>query len=539
LILALTYFLTGRLGVLWAIPPGIATAIWFPSGLALYGLLRFGYGLWPGILVGSFLVNIFTVGDIHSWGSAFRSIGVVCMIAGGSTLQSLCGAYFINTMIPRFQMWEEVPAFLRFFGICVLICLIAPTIGTTILSLSGLSPWHSFWRSIVTWWLGDLMGILLILPLPLLFQKGGKSKWGVPRWIEFIIFVILLVVIPWLVFGVGSYWGEKKFPLTFLLLPSLIWGAFRFGRQGVLLAIWVVSPIALWGTVSGFGPFASFPHAEALFLLQFFFGIFIITGLTLAVALKEQRMTEEELRRAIEEAQQISLRKMEFTSILSHDLGTPLTVMKDNVDMVLTGVEGPLTPRQGETLEIVMSNVDRLARLTKNLLNFEKLESGKMEMVFHSHDLRHAVEEVSQFIQVSARKKGVKLGLEIPGHPIWATCDEDKIKEVLLNLVDNSLKYSSSGGQVWIRLKQNEEETVLLEVEDKGIGIKKEEQEKVFEIFRRGSPPGLARVGGAGVGLAVCKWIVDLHHGEITVDSDPGKGTCFRLELPCKPPKKS
>jgi signal transduction histidine kinase len=178
-----------------------------------------------------------------------------------------------------------------------------------------------------------------------------------------------------------------------------------------------------------------------------------------------------------------------------------------------------------------MDNVDRLVRLTNNLLNFEKLESGKMTMVFNVCNMQRILREVIQFMKVSSGKHGVELIPEIPEPALEVFCDEDKLKEVFLNLLDNSLKYSPAGGRIWLRLKPGAER-VSIEVEDEGIGIKKEEQAKIFEIFSRGTPPGLAWVGGTGVGLAVCKWIVDLHKGKITVDSAPGKGTTFRVELP-------
>lgn len=257
----------------------------------------------------------------------------------------------------------------------------------------------------------------------------------------------------------------------------------------------------------------------------------IIGVIVFAQDITERKRAEDALKQANEELHRLSELKSQFASMVSHELRTPLTVVKEGIGIVLDGIDGPVTPAQVDTLSIAKDNVDRLGRLINNVLDYEKLESGKLEMFFDRTDLNQLMQQVYQFMLRPAIKKGIDFQLIVPPEPLFAHCDRDKIQEVVINLVDNSIKYTSHEGRVWLKLSAFQK-NVQIEVEDSGLGIKKEDQSRIFEMFSRAGDKGSWKIGGWGIGLAVCKMITELHKGEISVDSEAGVGTKFSVVFP-------
>lgn len=154
--LAVAYFHTGWLGLLLAIPPGYATAVWLPSGIALVGLLWWGPRVWPGIWLGSFLVNVWVSLTAANAEISFTGLAVAASI--GSTLQALLGAFLLQRWVGAGRLFERGTAILAFAAIEALCCLLAPTWGVTSLCLAGVLDWAAYFDSALTWWLGDLIG---------------------------------------------------------------------------------------------------------------------------------------------------------------------------------------------------------------------------------------------------------------------------------------------------------------------------------------------------------------------------------------------
>jgi signal transduction histidine kinase len=253
--------------------------------------------------------------------------------------------------------------------------------------------------------------------------------------------------------------------------------------------------------------------------------------LILASVFQERIRAEKEAKKTNIELQRLSELKSEFAGVVAHELKTPLTVIKEGIGMVLDGVDGPVNESQRGTLGLARNNVDRLGRLINNVLTYERLESGKMELEFEKISLNELVQEVFQFMEWAGLQKNLKMHLQTPQETIWACCDSDKIKEVLINLIDNSFKNTPSGGEVRIEMRGGEKE-ILFQVEDTGIGIPKKDQEEIFKMFRQASAPGTVKIPGAGIGLTVCKLIVELHQGKISVESELGRGTKFTVRIP-------
>jgi PAS domain S-box-containing protein len=225
--------------------------------------------------------------------------------------------------------------------------------------------------------------------------------------------------------------------------------------------------------------------------------------------------------------------KSHFISAASHELKTPLTSLKGYVEMVLNGEAGPINDEQKEYLTYVKESTDRLYRLLRDLLDISKIESGQVKMHRDPTDLRSLIKDEISLFKGQARDKETGLSMEVDPLLNNVVCDADKIREVLDNLLSNAIKYTPARGQVKITARNADGGGVLIEVRDNGIGIKKEDQLRIFDPFQRIPKPAMETdEESTGLGLTLVKRIVEAHGGEIRVQSEEGKGTLFTVLLP-------
>jgi diguanylate cyclase (GGDEF)-like protein len=285
--LAAVYFVAGKLGLQLAYVHASATAVWPCTGIAIAALLVFGYRVWPGILIGAFLVNLTTAG----------SVGTSIAIAAGNTLEGLAGCYLVS----RFAQGKE--AFARaqdIFKFALLAGMAATTISATIgvgtLVAAGFADWPAFGSMWCTWWLGDAVGAVTVTPLLLLWWENPGIGWTREQFTELAFLFLGLFSTGWIVFGKPFHAELKNYPLEYLCIPFLIWAAFRFGRRKAATALCGISVIAAWGTLHGYGPFARESQNTSLLLMQSFMGIIAITTLALAAEVTERKRAEERVR---------------------------------------------------------------------------------------------------------------------------------------------------------------------------------------------------------------------------------------------------
>ena len=237
----------------------------------------------------------------------------------------------------------------------------------------------------------------------------------------------------------------------------------------------------------------------------------------------EKKQAEEK----VKEAMQL---KSQFISTVSHELRTPLAAMKEGIAIVLEGIAGQLNEKQRKFLDIAKRNADRLGNLINNVLDFSKLESGRMDLDIQNNDIKEVVSEVHETMALSAKKKRMKLLLEFAEDLPTAKFDRDKIIQVLTNLVSNAIKFTPEKGWVSVNVRHDNEELVI-SVSDNGMGIPKEAFLKIFERFYCINRPG-KEIQGTGLGLSIVKRILMMHGGRIEVESEVNKGTTFTVFLP-------
>ena len=314
LILALAYCATGGIGLLLAIPPGYATAVWPPSGLALAAILLWGPRVWPGIWLGSFLVNLWVALSPAHAQFNLASLAVAASIGAGSTMQAVLGAFLLQRWLGVARIFETGPTVLSFVAIEALACLLASTWGVATLTLAGIldpGAYADLWR---TWWLGDVTGVLLVAPLMLTWRQMIEIVRRPKQAAEAVGLLTLLVVLTVSVFfGLASVDG-RAYPLAVLPLACLVWIAFRMNPGSVALATLLVSGVAIFATARGVGPFARGGTVESMLLLQSFTSLIVLTALTLAAAAAGHKRSETSLRRLCAEMERLAVTD-ELTSI--------------------------------------------------------------------------------------------------------------------------------------------------------------------------------------------------------------------------------
>ena len=237
----------------------------------------------------------------------------------------------------------------------------------------------------------------------------------------------------------------------------------------------------------------------------------------------------EEMKRLNEEVLELTHSRLVFFTNISHELRTPLTLIADPVEMLLedTGIKG----KSRELLKMVQRNALALQQLVSNILDFRKIQNGKMELKLYRFDIVKTLTMWVSDFQLTAERKQIRLHLDVDdlkgSHEMIA--DQEKISRIVFNLLSNALKYTPAGGEIFVSLK-DEGANLRLDVKDTGKGISQDEADKIFERFFQAK----GAASGTGIGLALVKSFVELHHGEARVESELGKGSDFIVVIPRK-----
>ena len=260
-----------------------------------------------------------------------------------------------------------------------------------------------------------------------------------------------------------------------------------------------------------------------------------LQALTKAIGQLAETQQREKIAR-----QKLERVRSEFLGNVSHELRTPIFAVQGFIETLLDGaIDDPKVNR--DFLERARVQAERLNSLLNDLIDISRIESGEMRMSFRMFDIQPFLRDFTSEMQPMARAKNIELyftGNVLPHHEVNVYADKERVKQILINLVDNAIKYSNEGTAIKIELVNDEptREQVSVRVADNGIGIPPEHLPRLFERFYR-VDKGRARQspGGTGLGLAIVKHITEAHHGRISVSSEPGKGSVFEFTLQKNP----
>ncbi|MFH1100536.1 MAG: HAMP domain-containing sensor histidine kinase [Methanobacteriota archaeon] len=234
-----------------------------------------------------------------------------------------------------------------------------------------------------------------------------------------------------------------------------------------------------------------------------------------------------------EQREQIDRAKSEFLSITSHELRTPLTPMKVQLQMLEKGYFGRLTKKQKESVVILKRNAERLNRIIEDFLEVSRIEAARLKFVFKETDLAHTLQETVAFLDGFAKEKQITLAVRITNLPS-IHADSDRISQVLRNLIHNAIKFSPQGSTIMVSAEAKPDH-ILFGIKDQGVGMSSEDQIRVFEPFYQIEATVNRQHGGTGLGLTICRGIIEAQKGKIWVDSKQGMGSTFYFTVPLTP----
>lgn len=516
--IAAAYVITGKLGFTLAFVVEQVTAVWPPTGISLAALLLLGIRYWPGVALGALLVNLLShVPPAGALGMAF-----------GNTLEAVLGWYLLQRtgFSPSLERLPDVFKLLAFGA--ALSTPVSATVGTASLCITGITPWSAYSNTWLTWWVGDGIADLVITPLILAWTTTPRRSIQTRTLAEAAMLFIAVVVATIVVFY-GEF-GEAISRNPFIIFPFLIWAPIRFGQQGATALSLLVSGIAIAATVQGSGPFAVASAHESLLLLQAFMGVQAVTAMVLAAVLIERKNAEAKLQSLAQELRRSNRELEEFARIASHDLQEPLRKIQAFGDRLVTMLGAGLGEQGRDYLARMQAAAKRMSTLINDLLTYSRVTTKAQPFV--RVDLGQIAREVSSDLEarIDETLGRVELG-DLPA----IEADPLQMRQLLQNLIGNALKFHRKDIPPVVRVAGEQGEnaqTVRLSVTDNGIGFDMKYLDRIFDVFQR--LHGRTEYAGTGLGLAVCRKLVERHGGAITATSAPEQGSTFIVTLPVK-----
>ncbi|HRO92009.1 MAG TPA: ATP-binding protein, partial [Promineifilum sp.] len=257
--------------------------------------------------------------------------------------------------------------------------------------------------------------------------------------------------------------------------------------------------------------------------------VYKILASQLAVATQNALYFGEQLEMA-EKLREVDRLKTDFLARMSHELRTPLNSIIGFADVLLLGLDGDLTERMIEDLELIRGGGYHLRDIISDILDMSKIEAGRLELVYEEFDARRIASELMATAAPLAEQKGLALRLEISEGVEPITADRTRVRQVLWNIIGNAIKFTDHGS-IDVAICPDDD-GVLFAVTDTGIGISPADQERIFEYFSQVDAGRRESISGTGLGLSISKSLVEYHGGRIWVESEPGRGSTFRFTIP-------
>jgi PAS domain S-box-containing protein len=255
-----------------------------------------------------------------------------------------------------------------------------------------------------------------------------------------------------------------------------------------------------------------------------------------SVDIHDRRIMEMELSKARDVAEEANKKKSQFLANMSHELRTPLNAVIGFSDMMKKGMAGPLTDKQGSYIEHIATSGRHLLTMVNDILDISKAEAGRVELFLQYVELAPFIQQLQELVSYSAEKSGVAVAFEVQPGLAGLVADPDRLKQIFLNLLSNAIKFNHRGGQVNVSLSRSQDQQwVICAIQDTGIGIPTDNIDSLFNEFYQVDSSIARRYEGTGLGLALTKRLVELHHGTITVESQLDVGSTFTFKLPLNP----
>ena len=517
---------------------------WLPTGIALAAVMLWGRRHWPAIFLASLCIQL----------HRDTPIGAALGISFGNSLEALVAAQLLYRARVRTNLPRIYDVLMLILAGAVFSCFLSATIGMASLWLVGHASRADFIQRWLSWWFTNAGSDILVAPA-LLVWGGFRARRSSRRFLEITAFIIVSILLTSVAFVsarlrlTGPY--EVFMPLMFA--PLMAWAALRFGQYGTTLIILFVSAIVAVITLSGYGPLMDIPPVYNFIYLELLVIIAAITMMVLAAALEEQakalrclRRGETRLRYAKDQAEAANRSKSAFLANISHEIRTPLGAMLGFTDLLLDPSQS-VEDCQRFTVTI-KRNGELLAHIIDEILDLSKVEAGRLTVETLRFSLADMLAELTVSLAFKAKEKGLTLSVSSEGLIPRNLCsDPTRLQQILLNLIGNAVKFTDSGG-VDVRLKlvagaihsekpraAQIEHYLEISIKDTGLGMTREQVERIFLPFSQGDNSMTRRFGGSGLGLFLARKLARALDGDLSLKAtSPRKGSVFILRIPVK-----
>ena len=524
--LAALYLMAAQLGFAFDPLAGFATVVWPPTGIALAAILLLGAGVTPGVFLGALAANL----------HAGAPLAVAVGIGIGNASEALVGALLVRRVRDFSITLESVASVIALIlWAAVLSTLISSMIGVVSLYAGGIvqaSQIRDTWRA---WWIGDMVGCLLVAPVILVWSRPARARREV-HWLETLSLGAAITIVSALTFFSNLPFVPTlatPFHQVDLLVVTLLWAAIRFGQRGATTAVLCVSVAAILATSLSLGPFVLPQLRERLLLLQTFMAVIAATCLLFGATIDERRIASQDVRRAQVVAETANSAKSQFLRVMSHELRTPLNAIQGFAELLETGVYGPLNEKQTDALKRIEQNEKDLLSLINEMLGFVDAEKAPNAAEIENVQIAGAFDAAQALIAPDIERKHLVVKRDLADARLAVRADPKGLQQILASLLSNAAKYTNDGGTITFGASPDADgEKVRIWVRDTGPGIKKEEMERVFEPFFQAESGMTRRYSGVGLGLTIARTLAQRMRGEVTIASEEGKGTTASLFLP-------
>jgi len=525
-VVALTSWILAELVLLPTSAGHAVTPIWPPVGLAVAAIYLGGYQLLPGIVLGSFALNVSRYN--LPWATFLALIQVIQPLVAVRVLRALkFDDHLERVRDPLILSLAAGPLGALSAALVV--------IGTSF--VLGETSANGFLHDLTLWWLRDWLGVMVTATLIFAWAKGRHIEWTWTKIAEGFALLVALLIGTQLMFGLWGAFARRDVPIAFVFFPLVGWAGLRFGPRGAATIVAAVSGFGLAIAGLGIGPFGTFPVALIQFLLFLFLAMGSLSGQLLAAIMAEH--DEALARRLILEEQLRHSQKMEAVGRLAggiaHDFNNLLTAIIGYTEIVLHSLD-PKDARRADAEEIGRAAM-RAADLTRQMLAFSRRQVLQPKII----NLNTALEKVEPMLR---RVIGEDIVMTITGRAAnpFVRVDRGQVEQVVMNLVVNARDAMPQGGRLTVETADvvldeasvadqpdaRPGSYVMLSVSDSGVGMTPDVRARIFEPYFTTKDVGK----GTGLGLSTAYGIVRQSDGHISVSSELGLGTTFRIYLP-------
>jgi len=535
--------------------PALRDLAWFAAAGALFGLLAYVgialtrehsrvAALWlPNAVMAAILLRKRSGGDFGYLAAAFLG-NVTANLVVGDPLDraaglSVCNSLEIILVVNLVRHYCDARPDMMNLRHLMIFSAIGGIVGPIISAVVALSvltwpSWALDFNLLISWVVADSLGMLIVAPVIMVFTDAWRDHSysrgrSLTDWILILAAGAVIAGLPF---------SNSPIPAFFFAGPFVILAAFRLGGVGTALAVVLVSVVATTANATGHG-MIRFLHTDLfdkLLILQGFLVAIFGMSLPVAAALEGRDRLRDELERARKQAEDADRAKSTFLANMSHEIRTPMNGVMGFTELLLAS---ELDESQRRHVQLIADSGSAMMQLLGDILDISRIEAGEIRIAREPVDLAQTLDACVKLMTPMAEQKGILLRLLLERNlPSTIHGDGLRISQIVLNLLGNALKFTDKGSVTVSAavLMANGTYSIELAVTDTGIGISPEHRTRIFEQFVQVRRPEMASQSGAGLGLAISNHLARLMGGEISLESEPGRGSTFWVRIPLSIP---